>query len=483
MTVLQEELSAYQDSVASSKALGALSPAQRSPAVSTLHTQLNRLPPFTGGAVGYVSYDCVRFFEPVTAPFIQKQEDTLGIPDALFHIYHSFVAFDHMRHTVLLVSLMAVPQQGSSDEQWAAAHKAATARINGLHKTLQGSIRPNLLHPAMPAGAAVDVTVPTADNVSTLSNVGEEGYKSFVRDLKTHIVKGDIIQAVPSHRVKVSVPPSVTPLQLYRQLRLVNPSPYMFYVELGDGLTIAGASPEMLAKVDSNGRVETHPIAGTRRRGATAEEDAAAEKDLLGDEKEISEHVMLVDLGRNDVGRVAVPGTVSVDSLMHIERYSHVMHIVSVVTAQLSPDRTMYDAFRSIFPAGTLSGAPKVRAMQLVADLEPQRRGVYGGAVGWWGYAGQMDTAIAIRTMVIKTHPPTSTAAGPVSSAAGTETAPSCTPTAGGASDVYLQAGGGIVFDSNEQDEWLETVNKLAAAVKAVAGTIQRCVPTASAAE
>ncbi len=475
MTVLQSELSEFQSCVASSQGLEAVADAMQSPAAAALHAQMKRLPPFTGGAVGYVSYDCVRFFEPVTAQFIEKQQDTLGIPDALFHIYHSFVAFDHMRHTVLLVSLMALPPAEAAPAQWQAAYSAALQRIDGMHSALQGSIDPKLLHPDVQAPSAAQVTVPTAETVSSMSNVGEDGYKSFVRDLKTHIVKGDIIQAVPSHRVKVPVPPAVTPLQLYRQLRLVNPSPYMFYVELGDGLTIAGASPEMLAKVDGAGRVETHPIAGTRRRGATAEEDAAAEKDLLGDEKEISEHVMLVDLGRNDVGRVAVPGSVSVDSLMHIERYSHVMHIVSVVTGQLSPDRTMFDAFRSIFPAGTLSGAPKVRAMQLVANLEPQRRGVYGGAVGWWGYAGQMDTAIAIRTMVIKTHPPSAAAVPAAQAAAGS--APSNTPTAGGSSDVYLQAGGGIVFDSVEQDEWLETVNKLAAAVKAVAGTIQRCVP------
>ena len=480
MTVLQDELSAYHDSVASCKAIEGLSPEKQSPATAALHAQLKSLPPFTGGAVGYVSYDCVRFFEPVTARFIEKQEDTLGIPDALFHIYHSFVAFDHMRHTVLLVSLMRIPDEAADETAWEQAHASATGLIDNLHAALQGTIKAELLHPRTADAAGSAVTVPTAENVSSLSNVGQAGYTSFVRDLKTHIVKGDIIQAVPSHRVKVAVPPAVTPLQLYRQLRLVNPSPYMFYVELGGGLTIAGASPEMLAKVDSNGRVETHPIAGTRRRGATAEEDAAAEKDLLADEKEISEHVMLVDLGRNDVGRVAVPGSVSVDSLMHIERYSHVMHIVSVVTGQLSPERSMYDAFRSIFPAGTLSGAPKVRAMQLVADLEPQRRGVYGGAVGWWGYAGQMDTAIAIRTMVIKTHPAVSESETAAAAAVGSLSTEQSIVTAGGPSDVYLQAGGGIVFDSNETDEWLETVNKLAAAVKAVAGTIKRCVPTAA---
>ena len=447
MSVLEEELAEYQGSVVTPAALeqrAAGGPVQ----AGSLHKTLKSLPPFTGGAVGYVGYDCVRFFEPKTAAAIDAQEDALGIPDATFMVFHSFLAFDHMRHTVLLISLMTLPPAGAEGGDLEAAFLEAQGRLDWLQTALGSPVDPSLLNPA--SGEMDGTTVPDASNVSQLSNVGEDGYKGFVRELKKHVTAGDIIQAVPSHRVTVPVPAAVTPLQVYRQMRVVNPSPYMFYVEMAGGLSIVGASPEMLAKVDAARRVETHPIAGTRKRGATAAEDLALEKDLLGDIKERAEHVMLVDLGRNDVGRVATPGTVSVDSLMGIERYSHVMHIVSVVTGELAADKSTYDAFRSIFPAGTLSGAPKVRAMELVASLEPQRRGIYGGAVGWWGYDDTMDTAIAIRTAVIKTDAASSNR------------------------KVYLQAGGGIVFDSVEHDEWIETVNKLGSAVKAVAGTMRR---------
>jgi len=268
------------------------------------------------------------------------------------------------------------------------------------------------------------------------SNVGVEGYKKFVTNLKEHICMGDIIQAVPSQRLTRQLSPDVTAFDIYRSLRIVNPSPYMFYVHLKD-FYIVGASPECLVKVE-NGKVITHPIAGTRKRGKTPKEDEKLEKELLSSEKERAEHIMLVDLGRNDVGRVSAPGSVKVDSLMQIEKYSHVQHIVSHVSGKLDPTKTPYDAFRSVFPAGTVSGAPKIRAMQLVSDLEQERRGVYAGAVGYIGYSGIVDTCISIRTLVIKDGM------------------------------AYLQAGGGIVYDSEPDFEQQETVNKMKATAVAI---------------
>ncbi|KAJ8569564.1 hypothetical protein ON010_g5699 [Phytophthora cinnamomi] len=286
-------------------------------------------------------------------------------------------------------------------------------------------------------------SVPTTSKIDleAASNVGRAGYMGFVKKLKEHIVDGDIFQAVPSQRLAVDLPKDVTSLDLYRQMRAINPSPYMFFLDMGEDFQIVGASPEMLVKVDHDRVVETHPIAGTRHRGANDEEDDALEKDLLADEKERAEHIMLVDLGRNDVGRVAKPGSVRVERLMQIEKYSHVMHIVSVVKGDLREDRTVYDAYRAMFPAGTLSGAPKVRAMELICSLETERRGVYSGSVGYFSFSGFLDTAIAIRTMVVKDG------------------------------KVYSQAGGGIVYDSDPQAEYMETVNKLGSAVK----TLEKC--------
>ncbi|MEO9254819.1 MAG: chorismate-binding protein, partial [Tepidiformaceae bacterium] len=266
------------------------------------------------------------------------------------------------------------------------------------------------------------------------SNFGREGYEMMVEQIREHVIAGDVIQAVPSHRLARKT--AVHPFNIYRQLRTVNPSPYMFYLDIGD-FQIVGASPELLVRVE-DGIVVNHPIAGTRPRGATPEEDDRLAKELLADEKELAEHIMLVDLGRNDVGRVSKPGTVKVDRLMEIERYSHVMHIVSNVSGQLADGKTRFDAFRSVFPAGTVSGAPKVRAMELIAELEGQKRGVYAGAVGYASFAGSLDTCIAIRTMVVKDGV------------------------------AYLQAGGGIVFDSVPETEFQETVNKLRAPMRAI---------------
>jgi anthranilate synthase component 1 len=266
------------------------------------------------------------------------------------------------------------------------------------------------------------------------SNHGREGYMGMVDRIKEYVVAGDVIQVVPSHRLERRT--AVHPFNLYRQMRTVNPSPYMFYLDL-DGFQVVGASPELLVKV-VNGTVINHPIAGTRRRGKTPEEDEAIAAEMLADEKERAEHIMLVDLGRNDVGRVAVPGTVKVDSLMHVERFGHVMHIVSHVSGKLAEGKTRFDAFRSIFPAGTLSGAPKVRAMEIIGELEGERRGVYGGAVGYASFDGSLDTCIGIRTILVKDGV------------------------------AYLQAGGGIVYDSDPAAEYEETVNKFGSPMRAI---------------
>lgn len=383
------------------------------------------IPSFTGGGVGYVSYDCVRHFEPtVKIP----ATNNLHIPDSVFMFHRSLVVFDHVSHTVKLVAHVFVGESSVSDETIEDLYTAAVDRINVLSRRLEDPV------PMLPPHA--DTRCDYEDEEEEMvSNQGKEGYKAMVRDLKQNIVEGNIIQAVPSHRVSCKLR-NVHPFDIYRELRVINPSPYMFYLDMG-GFQTVGASPECLLKCE-NGRVTTHPIAGTRKRGKTPQRDAELAKELLSSEKERAEHIMLVDLGRNDVGRVATPGTVKVDSLMHIEKYSHVMHIVSHVSGELAKDKTVFDAFRSIFPAGTVSGAPKVSAMKLVARLEKERRGIYAGAVGYVSYAGVLDMAIAIRTLVIKDGV------------------------------AFLQAGGGIVYDAEEEPEYKETMNKMRATAVAV---------------
>jgi len=447
-----------------------------------------RLPSFTGGAIGYIGYDAVRYFEPKTQSSFQHQNDMLQIPDAVFMLCDTLVIFDHVRHTIKIVSHVQIPdlpivsdsnQQTIKNQNYQMQllhnYTMACTKIENLLIRLSGSIPLEDIIP-LPAASphappspvrifnntATNNTiepiqlpsshVATTGQASTTpsfdwekcSNVGKEGYENMVQSLKHHIVEGDIIQAVPSQRITREIPPNnpITAFDIYRQLRVVNPSPYMFYLELGPDFQIVGASPEMLVKVDTSGMIYTHPIAGTRRRGATPEEDEQLATELLNDIKERAEHIMLVDLGRNDIGRVAAPGTVKVDSLMHIEKYSHVMHIVSNVSGKLATNKTSYDAFRSIFPAGTVSGAPKVMAVDLVAKLEPHRRGVYAGAVGYVGYSGVMDTAIAIRTLVIR------------------------------GKQVHLQAGAGIVYDSIPVAEYEETLSKLRATMRAVDAAI-----------
>ena len=377
------------------------------------------LPRFQGGAVGYVGYDCVHYFEPRVP---MATADPAGLPEAVFMFTDALVIFDHVRHVAQIVGHAHIPEDASEqDVDW--AYNSAIARIDELAERLAQPLTP----PAEPAG--------TAAPREPVSNKTPAEYHEMVRAAKEYVVAGDIIQVVPSRRL--SVPVDASPFDLYRSLRAVNPSPYMYYLHLDD-MDVVGASPEMLVRVE-DGMVDTHPIAGTRPRGETPEDDEALERELLADEKERAEHVMLLDLGRNDIGRVSQPGTVRVTQQFEVERYSHVMHIVSHVTGQLRDDMNAYDALRACFPAGTVSGAPKIRAMEIIAELEGERRGVYAGAVGYFDFSGNMDTAIGIRTMVVKD---------------GT---------------AYVQAGGGIVYDSDPETELAETQHKANGSLRAIA--------------
>lgn len=370
------------------------------------------LPPFHGGAVGYLAYEVARYFERLPAPEV----DSLGLPEAVFLLTDSLLIFDHLRHSIKIVGHVRL------DGDVESAYRRATWQIDELAARLSGPL-------SLPRGGAVATSF---GRVS--SNVGREGFMLNVEAAKEHVIKGDIIQVVPSQRL--SRPTTAHPFDVYRALRTINPSPYMYYLELDD-VHIVGASPEMLVRVE-DGRVETHPIAGTRPRGADAEQDAALEAELRNDEKERAEHIMLLDLGRNDVGRVSEPGSVRATQVMDVERYSHVMHLVSHVTGRLRADLTAFDALRACFPAGTVSGAPKIRAMEIIAELEPDRRGPYAGAVGYFGYSGNLDTAITIRTIVMKDGV------------------------------AHVQAGGGVVFDSRPETEYLESLSKASALLKAL---------------
>ncbi|BCR83091.1 anthranilate synthase TRP2 [Aspergillus chevalieri] len=387
------------------------------------------LPPLTGGAIGYVGYDCVKYFEPKTE---RPLKDVLGIPESFFMMYNTIVAFDHFFQVVKVITFISIPN--SNAELEAEYRKGAEV----IQRTID-----TLLQPEYP----LPLQGPIVPNQEYTSNIGREGYESHVTKLKEHIGKGDIFQTVPSQRL--SRPTSLHPFNLYRHLRTVNPSPYLFYIDC-EAFQLVGASPELLAK-EEKGRIISHPIAGTVKRGKTVEEDEALADELRGSLKDRAEHVMLVDLARNDVNRVCDPMTTQVDRLMVVEKFSHVQHLVSQVSGVLRPEKTRFDAFRSIFPAGTVSGAPKVRAMQLIAELEGEKRGVYAGAVGYFGFnmsstdgskelPGAMDTCIALRTMMLKDGV------------------------------AYLQAGGGIVFDSDPYDEYVETLNKLGANIQCIKG-------------
>lgn len=372
------------------------------------------LPKLSGGAIGYVSYDCVQYFEPKTK---REMKDTLQLPEAALMLYDTIVAFDHVFQRFQIMYNINIKEVESLEK----GYEEATEVINRIASILKDDSQPVPL-PEQP---------PIKMDQTFTSNIGEEGYIQHVKTLKEHIKKGDIIQCVPSQRV--ARPTSLHPFNIYKHLRTVNPSPYMFYIDYLD-FQIIGASPELLCQVDSKNEVITHPIAGTIKRGATPAEDDKLAEELRLSTKDRAEHVMLVDLARNDINRVCDPKTTSVDKLLTVQKFSHVQHLVSQVSGTLRPDQTRFHALRSIFPAGTVSGAPKVKAMELIAELEGEKRGVYAGAVGHWSYDGKsMDTCIALRTMVYKN---------------GT---------------AYLQAGGGIVFDSDEHDEYIETMNKMKA--------------------
>ena len=370
------------------------------------------LPRFHGGAVGYLSYDVVHYFEPrVPVP----EANSLGVPESLFMFTDTLLVFDHLRHNIKVVSHARI--NGDVQE----AYTEAVGRIDLLVDRLSCPLDPV---PSTESQGEPEVS----------SNFTRERYRAMVERVKEYVYAGDIIQVVPSQRL--ARPTKAPPFQIYRTLRNLNPSPYMFYLQLGD-FQIIGASPEMLLRVEQ-GLVTTHPIAGTRPRGRDEEEEAALEKELVESEKERAEHIMLVDLGRNDVGRVSQVGTVKVTRLMGVDRYSHVMHLVSEITGRIKPGLTAFDAMRACFPAGTLSGAPKIRAMEIIAEVEQEQRGPYGGAVGYFSFSGNADTAITIRTLMLKDG------------------------------IAYVQAGGGIVADSIAEAEYQETLHKAGALLRAI---------------
>ena len=372
------------------------------------------LPRFLGGAVGYLGFECVRYFEPR----VQKNPvDRLGLPESVFLFTDTMLVFDHLKHKIQVVS------HARMDGDVEGAYLQAVERIDRLVERLGKPLEAPAPQPATVTGHPYT------------SNVTRERYHQMVQRARDYIIAGDVIQVVPSQRL--SQPTSAAPFALYRSLRAINPSPYMYYLHLDD-FDIVGASPELLVRVE-DGTVDTHPIAGTRPRGANETDDLALEHELRDDPKEQAEHIMLLDLGRNDIGRVSSPGSVQVTQVMDVERYSHVMHLVSHVTGKLAPGLTAYDALRACFPAGTVSGAPKIRAMEIITELEPEQRGAYSGAVGYFSFSGNMDTAIAIRTMVVKD----------------------------GA--AYVQAGGGVVYDSDPEREYQETLQKVGALLRAIA--------------
>ena len=478
------------------------------------------MPPLAGGAIGYVGYDCVRYFEPRTA---RPLKDVLKVPEALFMLFDTIVAFDHFFQVVRVISYLYVPPSELAQGNGAASAPPgsaapATASLASAYDAAAAIIRSVLDTLLSPEPAPLPDQPAIVPDQKHTSNIGREGYEAHVRKLKEHISHGDIIQAVPSQRF--ARPTSLHPFNIYRQLRIVNPSPYLLYVSCED-FALVGASPELLVKASpaedeepflasspppsapspsttsstppsfsssshptiptahGRTRIITHPIAGTAPRSAHPATDAALATALRSSPKDRAEHVMLVDLARNDVNRVGEPCSVRVDFLMAVHRFSHVQHLVSQVSGTLRQGADRFAAFRSIFPAGTVSGAPKVRAMQLVAECEGEKRGVYAGAVGYWGYdtlaveargsggggdgsargadatgdgtaapasqgktvvrrPGAMDTCIALRTMVVRDGV------------------------------AYLQAGGGIVWDSEPYDEWVETINKLGAGVQCI---------------
>jgi anthranilate synthase component 1 len=373
------------------------------------------LPRFTGGAVGYFSYDTAAWFEPVTLQ-PDGQPDPALRDEAGFMIFDTVLAFDHVQHRILIIANARI----TPDDDLEALYQFACTKIDFLEREL----RRDLSHPQPKPGKSIEVK----------SNVPRERFLEMVKTAKEYIAAGDIYQVVLSQRFEAEI--SADPLTVYRALRHVNPSPYMYFLRMGK-VSIVGSSPEMLVRVEG-GMAQTHPIAGTRPRGKTDEEDTRLAEELKRNEKERSEHVMLVDLGRNDLGRVSQFGTVRVPQFMGLERYSHVMHLVSIVEGKLADDQDRLDALVACFPAGTVSGAPKVRAMEIISELEPDRRGIYAGAVGYLDFAGNLDFCITIRTLVITGH------------------------------RASVQAGAGIVADSNPSAEYQETQDKAKALIRAL---------------
>ncbi len=380
---------------------------------------LDDQPRFDGGLVGYFGYDTIRYIEPrLRSERAAEKPDPIGVPDILLMVCDELVVFDNLSGRLQLWT--------HADPEEADALASAWERLEALELKLRSATFNTL----SPGTGRNDVA-----EHDFHASFSEQGYKEAVARIKEYVLAGDLMQCVPSQRM--SIPYQAPPLDLYRALRSLNPSPYMFFLNLDDHHVI-GASPEILTRLEGD-EVTVRPIAGTRPRGTTPAEDKALEEELLADPKEIAEHLMLIDLGRNDIGRISQTGTVEVTDRMAIERYSHVMHIVSNVTGKLRGGMSAMDVLRATFPAGTLSGAPKIRALEVIDELEPVKRGIYSGAVGYLSWHGNMDMAIAIRTAVLKDG------------------------------ELHVQAGGGIVADSDPDDEWQETLNKRRALFRAVA--------------
>ncbi len=379
------------------------------------------LPRFHGGMVGYLSYETARYFERLPSP----DPDPLGLPESILMLADTMLAFDHLTHKIKVISHVHL------DGDIEAAYLEATSKIDGLVDRLRQPVPPETLPRAPSPQSPVS------------SNLSQAEFESRVSRAKDYIYAGDIIQVVLSQRL--AKPTNANPFAIYRALRSINPSPYMYYLHMGD-FHIVGASPELLVRAE-DGVVSNHPIAGTRPRGKNPAQDMALEEELKADEKECAEHIMLVDLGRNDIGRISEPGTVEVTQLMDVERYSLVMHLVSQVQGKLRAGLSSFDTLRACFPAGTVSGAPKIRAMEIIAELEPDKRGPYAGAVGYFDFSGNLDTAIAIRTIVITNGV------------------------------AYVQAGGGIVADSIPEREYQETLNKAQALLTAIEKTEANYAP------
>lgn len=381
--------------------------------------QVKGLPRFCGGLVGFIGYDTVRFFEKLP----DKNPDELKVPDSILMLADTLLVFDHVNHNIKIVSNVILPKGKVSTAEAAALYNKAVKRIESIQADFSRPLNEN-------EGDA------HSQRIKFSSNFTKSEFEEAVREAKRYIRRGDIIQVVPSQRFKLIT--EKDPFMIYRSLRSLNPSPYMYFLRLED-MYLVGASPEMLVRCE-DGIVETRPIAGTRPRGKNAREDERLAKELINDKKERAEHLMLVDLGRNDLGRVSRIGTVEVDEFMSVEKYSHVMHLVSGVKGRLDNKRyDIYDVLKAVFPAGTVSGSPKIRAMEIIDEVENTRRGPYAGCVGYFSFSHNLDTCITIRTILIK------------------------------GKAAYIQAGAGIVADSVPEKEYFETVNKARALIEAIA--------------